>query len=142
MKILKTCNYCGNEFLYRNCPSDNAAGHGKYCKKKCQDKNMSSVLKGKGIKPTKHFTAKNSHHPFWKADDVSYSGLHYWIGRKLGKPRECTNCGTLTAKKYEWANISGEYKRDLKDWVRLCVSCHRRMDGHSQKAWQTRRAQL
>lgn len=31
-------------------------------------------------------------------------------------------------KRYEWANISGEYKRDRSDWVMLCPSCHRKID--------------
>lgn len=75
----------------------------------------------------------------WKGENASYSAKHYWVNRKLGKPRECSSCGTKKAKKYEWANLSGEYKRDLADYIRLCVSCHRRMDGHGYKAWETRR---
>lgn len=27
-----------------------------------------------------------------------------------------------------WANISGKYLRDITDWVRLCVSCHKYFD--------------
>jgi len=103
---------------------------------------LSKVLKERGIRPKKRFVAYGKEHPCWKGDDVSYSGLHYWISRKLGKPRVCEMCGTKTAKKYEWANISGEYKRDKNDFIRLCVSCHRKMDGHSIKAWNTRRKKI
>lgn len=57
-----------------------------------------------------------------------YKILHYWVERQLGKPMKCDNCGTITAKRFEWANIGGEYKRDLSDWKRLCTSCHRFFD--------------
>ena len=36
--------------------------------------------------------------------------------------------------RFEWANISGEYKRDLNDWMNLCVSCHKKYDYTGQKA--------
>lgn len=35
--------------------------------------------------------------------------------------------------RYEWANISGEYKRDRSDWVMLCPSCHRKIDMGKEK---------
>lgn len=28
----------------------------------------------------------------------------------------------------EWANLSGEYRRDLSDYIELCVPCHRLKD--------------
>lgn len=46
--------------------------------------------------------------------------------RTLGRPSQCSRCGTQTAQRYEWANVSGQYRRDAADWVRLCVSCHRK----------------
>jgi len=63
-------------------------------------------------------------------DKVSYKGLHDWIGKHLGKPDTCEHCGKngLSGKKIHWANKSHEYKRDLTDWVRLCVSCHKAYD--------------
>jgi len=67
-------------------------------------------------------------HPGWKGDSVGYHGLHLWIGRKLGKPKHCVHCGSTKEKVYHWANVSGEYKRDLSDWKRLCVRCHSIMD--------------
>jgi len=84
---------------------------------------ISLVSKGK---PKPNLTGDK--HPNWKGDDVSYPALHGWVRRKLGKPNECVECGVTNAKRYEWANISGKYKRDLKDWKRLCASCHRIMD--------------
>lgn len=46
----------------------------------------------------------------------------------LGSPKYCANCETIKAIRYEWANISHFYKRDLSDWIRLCALCHRRYD--------------
>lgn len=95
-----------------------------------EKKRLSETLKRRGIRPTVHFSAEGDKHPFWKGDNVSYSGLHYWLSRRLGQPRVCDKCGTTTAKKYEWANKSGKYKRDLTDWLRLCTRCHRIYDNH------------
>ncbi|MDO8623208.1 MAG: hypothetical protein Q7R52_03085 [archaeon] len=67
--------------------------------------------------------------PMWKGDDVGYSGVHNWIFKKKGKPNICENCGENDVNKnYEWSNKSGQYKRRLDDWQRLCVPCHRRYD--------------
>ena len=52
-----------------------------------------------------------------------------WIELRMGKPRKCEQCGTEKAKRYDWANKNGQYKRDLSDWVRLCRSCHIKKDG-------------
>lgn len=68
---------------------------------------------------------------------AGYFSLHDWVKKRLGKPSLCENCGTTEAKKYEWANLSGEYLRELSDWARLCVSCHRLVDGHSYTRWAT-----
>jgi len=62
----------------------------------------------------------------WKGDAVGYHALHAWVRRWLGAPRKCSACGDEAARRYEWANISGEYRRDLSDWRRLCASCHRK----------------
>ncbi|MCK5547630.1 MAG: hypothetical protein KAI64_01350 [Thermoplasmata archaeon] len=69
---------------------------------------------------------KGPDHPRWKGDNVGYSALHAWIRRELGTPPMCSRCGSTKAKRYEWSNISKEYKRDLDDWERLCISCHRK----------------
>lgn len=70
----------------------------------------------------------NEDNPAWKGKEVGYFGLHAWINNKLGRPKQCENCGKVKAKKFEWANKNHTYKRNLKDWVRLCVSCHRLYD--------------
>ena len=71
----------------------------------------------------------------WKGDDVGYIGLHIWVNKRLGKPSKCDNCGkeNLYGHKIHWANISKKYKRDIKDWIRLCVSCHWKFDKPYEK---------
>ena len=80
----------------------------------------------------------NDKNPLWAGDDVGYLGLHSWISRKLGKPSTCENCGRtgLVGHEIHWASISGEYKRDLKDWIRLCAKCHYHFDGIGDKIWK------
>ena len=65
-------------------------------------------------------------HSNWKGDNVKYDGLHKWVPKHLGKPTRCEHCGTdgLTGRNIHWANKSGEYKRDVSDWLRLCSKCH------------------
>jgi hypothetical protein len=83
------------------------------------------VAWNKGI----HFTQlMNEKHPLWKDGDASPEAKHEWIRRRLGRPSKCEHCGTTEKRMYHWANISGEYKRDITDYMRLCVPCHKRYD--------------
>lgn len=67
---------------------------------------------------------KGEEHPLWKGEGVTYRTLHKWVENSLGKPNKCERCETEEPKFYYWHNISGEYYRDLEDWVRLCSTCH------------------
>ena len=71
----------------------------------------------------------------WKGDGVSYRTLHAWVARHLGQPSECDNCDRQSIA-YHWSNISGQYKRELTDWVRLCQSCHFLIDGVGRKEYK------
>lgn len=71
---------------------------------------------------------KGQKHPLWKGNEVGYKAAHDRIGRYLGKPSKCEVCGTIAAKRFEWANMSGKFY-DVKDYKRMCCSCHRRHDG-------------
>lgn len=93
---------------------------------------ISLALKGKKKSP-EHIRNRvaaqlGENHPQWKGDKVGYVALHEWVRKQLGEPKVCTKCGSTTSKKYEWANKSGLYKRDILDWIRLCTSCHRVFD--------------
>ena len=63
----------------------------------------------------------------WKADAVSYTGLHHWVRWHKGAPKKCEHCGA-TDRPLQWANVSHEYQRDLDDFIGLCVPCHRKYD--------------
>lgn len=69
----------------------------------------------------------------WKGDKIGYWGIHAWIKREYGSPKKCDDCGTTTAKKFEWANISKKYIRDISDWKRLCTKCHNSFDNANAK---------
>lgn len=71
----------------------------------------------------------------------SYYAVHMYMLNHFGKATKCENLlcvyprkeranGRMMEKpkRYEWANISGEYKRERADWMELCPSCHRMRD--------------
>lgn len=78
-------------------------------------------------------------HPNWKGAAVGYAPLHRWVRKHLGIPDHCAICGRGDARRFEWANISHEYKRELGDWMSLCKPCHMRYDNVGEKVWESRR---
>lgn len=82
----------------------------------------------KGLHP--EYVQGENHHK-WKGDNVGYGALHDWVVQRLGKASFCSNDKNHEAPVYHWANISGEYKRDLNDWHSLCPSCNK-TDGVSR----------
>ncbi len=65
----------------------------------------------------------------FKGEDCGYDSLHQWVRRHAGKPTVCVECGHDGSEhRIEWANISGDYRRDLTDWRQMCVPCHRTHD--------------
>jgi hypothetical protein len=88
---------------------------------------ISSTNKMKGIMPPLNKGAKYEAHSQWKGDQVGYGALHAWVRKMLGKPTECENLMCKHSKKnkrFVWANISGEYERNISDWHSLCYSCN------------------
>ena len=73
---------------------------------------------------------KGESNGMWKGNDVGLSGLHKWVYLTLGQPDTCQHCGKIELKGHgiHWANKSGKYERKVDDWLRLCVTCHRRYD--------------
>lgn len=109
---------------------------------------VSALTKRKMSKAAKERVAKFPHtipdntderNGSWKGDEVGYIAIHDWVRRRLGKPRFCARCESTTEKRYEWANISGEYRRDLNDYVRLCKRCHNLFDNINEKRMNTMR---
>lgn len=68
----------------------------------------------------------------FKKTGVGYAALHDWVDRHAGRACKCKHCGKADGR-IEWANKSHEYKRDLKDWIQLCKSCHAKYD--RKKGW-------
>lgn len=105
------CGHCGIEI-----PANR-----KYCSKTCS--NRANARRGED-------------NPNWLGDRVGYWGLHDWLISNYGQPQECEECGTADpTKRYEWANISGDYRRDRDDFRRLCKSCHNTSDGVNAYQW-------
>lgn len=155
--------YCGNcnQMINRK-PSRFKRSKNLYCSMKCRNKhyritkkgeiNLGKFIKGhiswnNGIKGI-HLSPKSEFKEgqvaeeknfFWKGDEAGYTAIHQWLGRKLGKPNKCSNCGTIKAKRFEWANISRKYKRTTDDYMRLCKKCHNLFDDIVNKSKETRR---
>lgn len=76
----------------------------------------------------------------WQRNDPSYKAIHDWLRKKYGNANKCENkkciyprkCARgklmIKPKQYQWANTSGQYKRDIKNFVQLCASCHKLFD--------------
>lgn len=64
----------------------------------------------------------------WKGDEAGYVARHIWIKKLKGKPSYCEVDKRHFGKRYEWASISRANKRDVKDWIQMCPSCHRVYD--------------
>lgn len=68
----------------------------------------------------------------WKGDEAGYFALHLRISKQLGRPKLCEICRTTDKRKrYEWANLTGDYA-NVKDYRRMCQSCHRRYDNRKK----------
>lgn len=86
--------------------------------------------------PTVKLRQAGDTHPCWKGEDVGYDAVH-WRARTL-LPRQCAACGTTsgrleiallrTATDVQEAPGHGPYSTNPDDYVRLCVTCHRRYD--------------
>lgn len=107
IRLYKKCAYCHEVF------KDYTTKQGLiYCSVKCH-----------GLANT----GDKSHR--WKGSRASYSAKHMWIRKYYGNPKVCWECGREDKNKmYHWANVSGKYLRDIKDWKRLCVHCHALFD--------------
>lgn len=89
------------------------------CSKKCLSESMKGLIGPKA----KH----------WK-EEVGYGGIHDWIRRTAGRPIQCHFCERTKQdgiRRFHWANVSGEYRRELSDWLQACPECHSIFDSHS-----------
>lgn len=128
------CDFCGKRFkdyesnikLYKN----------KFCSRRClgkwtyQEKNNLIIFEKNHTpwnKGKKCYYQRGENNNNWKGDNVSYFGLHSWLKRHKFRPKECEFC-KKEGKRIEFANISGNYLRDVDDYFSLCTSCHIKFD--------------
>lgn len=115
-KQKRVCQECGESFNTTINEIRRRGGGGYTCSRACYYKRLRKIVK------------KDEDSPNWKGDGVGKTALHQWVIRNLGNPKKCEHCGRTDCKKYEWANKSQKYKRDLSDWLRLCTKCHAKYD--------------
>lgn len=106
----------------------NKLNRGKfYCSHKCANRDMNS-----GKKRDKVIVEK-ARETLLARTDISrakYRGVHKFMRRRVQMPDLCSNCRTIPPR--DLANISGEYKQVVNDWVWLCRRCHQVKDGRMQ----------
>ncbi len=73
---------------------------------------------------------ENNHN--WKGDKAEYKALHRRVEEKRGRPKKCEKCGTIKSKRYEWANLTGDYANP-EDYKRMCKKCHIHFDNVPKK---------
>lgn len=121
--IKKICNNCGKGFEIENWRLKDPR-RGRFCSILCNNKYHSGERS--------HYWGRKllgKEHPSWRGDAVSYVTFHTRVKNKRGKPNIYEMCGTISAKRFEWANLNGKYE-DVNDYKRLCVKCHRELDGN------------
>lgn len=68
----------------------------------------------------------------FKGTTSQYKYLHVKVYKAFGRPQQCEDCGTESAKRYDWANLGNNYGYpyvvNREDWKRLCRSCHQKLD--------------
>ena len=123
---MKKCQTCGELFAPRKHNS------GMFCSISCYN----SWRKGKITNSGQYKKGSNtgSDNVNWAGDKASYGTVHDYISYHYGQPQICEHCDAkdLGSRKHQWANISGEYKRDRSDWLRLCAKCHFKYDGRNK----------
>jgi hypothetical protein len=65
----------------------------------------------------------------WKGENAvehlpKYKSIHQWVKYHYGKAKECWFDKSHKSNRYEWANVSKSYLRDINDWTSLCPNCH------------------
>lgn len=133
--IKLTCKNCNSVFYSYPSRLTGKGGHkALYCSKKCANyvsQNGKETRFKDGHIPSKNRQLpKGENHFAWKGDKVGYRGLHYWLVRQKGKALICAHCGKHYDKprSIQWANIDHQYRRDINDFIPLCIDCHAEYD--------------
>ena len=100
-------------------------------KSHCQ--NLSNSLRGRNSWNKGLTFLVREQNPNWKGENASYGAKHSRIRHIFEKPKNCEHCNKVGEKvngrwNIHWANVSGKYKINRKDWFGLCVKCHAKLD--------------
>lgn len=135
--IINTCYLSTRKFCSKKCYSNNIKisgamkgknnpfwnkTHSSDVVEKIRKSNIGRTAWNKGLKGYK----SGKEHYNWKGDKAGYHAIHKWISKVKGKSDICSKCGSH--QHVDWSNISFEYKRDEKDWQKLCRKCHQEYD--------------
>lgn len=84
-----------------------------------------SVVLKAGTKPGKTRELSSQ----WKGDAAGLDAQHKRVSAVRGTPAQCEHCGTTDpGQYYHWAfNNTGD-RFSIWDYIRLCVTCHRKYD--------------
>lgn len=87
---------------------------------------ISATSRSRGV----HADANNTQ---WKGDAAGYAAIHKWLYDRKERTGICELCGHEPIDKNgristDFANISGDYRRDVEDYIEVCRSCHRWWD--------------
>ena len=118
--------YCENKLSLRSCA-------GKF---KCDRDVIKRILKKynkhirtrseeKKLHPTNYWLGKRRPN-LWIGKREGRQSLHQWVRTQMVKVNGCEYCGK--DKLLDAANISRKYKRNIKDFMWLCRSCHIKYD--------------
>jgi hypothetical protein len=120
--LTKQCETCAKDFR----PDKRGT---RFCSSRC----YGASRRGKR-QSTQQWLAATSATPrgpasrLWKGTEASYSVIHSWVRRTWGRAVQCDMCHRESGARFEWANISREYRRERSDWMQLCRSCHNKYD--------------
>lgn len=65
----------------------------------------------------------------FKGTNTEYAALHAWVRKNKGRASFCSDRGANEKHlRYEWANVSHKYKKDVDDYISLCRPCHFKYD--------------
>ena len=149
--INKQCKICSKQFK----PINIYKGYGFYCSNKCfgisqrgripwnkgikidQDERVRKFVEAghKSIKPPSWNKGLRYGKSNWLRinNPNLYRNIHKRITRKFGKTKQCEVCKRVDLKIYHWANKSSQYLEKREDWIRLCPTCHMRLDKPNQQ---------
>lgn len=103
------CQLCGS--TYKIIPF--RVGRSKFCSASCRSTHNANKYRNPDS--------------FDRRDHNAYIKLHNWVNMTLGKAMFCEKCENESSV-YHWANKTGKYLKNVKDWISLCPRCHYKYD--------------